>query len=171
MSMTSKTVETKLLLEIDNGHKKVHYFLKQNKKNQINTHLNPCFCSVCFESPGRCHFVICSCCLYFPVSVRHNKWKIWIWIFSASLMNRVSMNGKDCKGEVTEACYWESWDYLCIFFIISTVTVSKVTWTVLQFFTRCKKSMWGNFFLSSLFLKNIEHYQHWPQEFTDTKER
>lgn len=31
--------------------------------------------------------------------------------------------------------------------------------------------MWGNFFLSSLFLKNIELYQHWPQGFTDTKER
>lgn len=27
--MTANTVETKLLLEVDNGHKKVHYFLKQ----------------------------------------------------------------------------------------------------------------------------------------------
>lgn len=84
-------------------------------------------------------------------------------------MNRLSRNGRDCKGEVIEACYSDSRDYLCIFFIIPTLTISTVSWTALQFFTMCKISMWENFFLSSLFLKNIELYQHWPQEFTDTK--
>lgn len=112
-----------------------------------------------------------SWCLYFPVSVRQHKRKIGTWIFSTSVTKKVSMNGRNYEGEVIEACYWEPWDYPCIFFIISTVTASKVSWTALKFFTTCKKSMWGKFFLSSLFLKNIELYQHWPQEFTDTKER
>lgn len=69
-------------------------------------------------------------------------------MFATSVMNRVSMNGRNCKGEVTEACYREPRDYLCIFFIISAVTVSKVSWTALQFFTTCEKMCRGKFIVS-----------------------